>query len=67
MGIDFDALKNKAEEALREHGDKIEDGLDKASDFAKSKFGHGDQIDSVTGKAKDFITSTTKPRTSRSS
>jgi len=56
MGIDFDALKGKAEEALREHGDKIEDGLDKAGDFAKSKFtGHDEQIDSGIEKAKSFL------------
>ncbi len=56
MGIDFDALKGKAEEALREHNDKIEEGLDKAADFAKSKFsGHDSQIDSGVDKAKDFL------------
>lgn len=56
MGIDFDALKGKAEEALREHGDKIEGGLDKAGDFAKSKFaGHDEQIDGGIEKAKSFL------------
>lgn len=56
MGIDFDALKGKAEEALREHNDKIEEGLDKAADFAKSKFsGHDSQIDGGVEKAKDFL------------
>jgi len=37
MGIDFDALKGKAEDALREHGGQDRAGLDKAGDFAKSK------------------------------
>ena len=55
MGIDFEALKGKAEEALREHNDKIEEGLDKAADFAKSKFGHDSQIDTGVEKAKDFL------------
>lgn len=56
MGIDFDALKGKAEDALREHNDKIEQGLDKAADFAKSKFaGHDSQIDGGVEKAKDFL------------
>ncbi|MEU0532282.1 antitoxin [Amycolatopsis tolypomycina] len=55
MGIDFEALKGKAEEALREHNDKIEEGLDKAADFAKSKFGHEGQIDTGVEKAKDFL------------
>ncbi|EMD30214.1 antitoxin [Amycolatopsis azurea] len=56
MGINFDELKNKATDALREHNDKIEGGLDKAADFAKSKFsGHDSQIDSGVDKAKDFL------------
>jgi hypothetical protein len=56
MGIDFEALKGKAEEALREHNDKIEGGLDKAAGFAKSKFaGHDSQIDTGVEKAKDFL------------
>ena len=56
MGIDFDALKGKAEEALREHNDQIDEGLDKAAGFAKSKFtGHDEQIDSGVEKAKDFL------------
>lgn len=55
MGIDFEALKGKAEEALREHNDKIEEGLDKAAGFAKSKFGHESQIDTGVEKAKDFL------------
>lgn len=56
MGIDFDGLKDKAEGLLREHGDKIEGGLDKAGDFAKSKFaGHDEQIDGGIEKAKSFL------------
>lgn len=55
MGINFDELKNKAGDLLNQHGDKIEDGLDKAAEFAKQRFGHEEQIDSVVGKAKDLI------------
>jgi hypothetical protein len=56
MGIDFDALKNKAQDALKEHGDKIDEGIDKAAGFAKSKFGgHDSQIDGASGKAKEFL------------
>jgi hypothetical protein len=56
MGINFDELKNKAQAALDKHGDKIEQGLDKASGFAKSKLtGHDEQIDGVTEKAKSFL------------
>ena len=55
MGINFDELKNKAQDLVEQHGDKIEDGLAKAADFAKQKFGHEQQIDSVVDKAKDLI------------
>ncbi|MEU4671773.1 antitoxin [Amycolatopsis sp. NPDC023774] len=56
MGINFDELKNKAAEALRDNSDKIEQGLDKAAGFAKSKTsGHDAQIDGGVEKAKDFL------------
>ncbi|GAA4542428.1 antitoxin [Amycolatopsis samaneae] len=54
--VNFDELKNKAQDALKEHGDKIEQGLDKAGDFAKSKFsGQSDKIEGGVEKAKDFL------------
>ncbi|WP_020419477.1 antitoxin [Amycolatopsis sp. ATCC 39116] len=56
MGIDFNEIKKKAQEALGHNAGKIEQGLDKASGFAKSKFGqHSSKIDNVTSKAKDFL------------
>jgi MT0933-like antitoxin protein len=55
MGINFDELKNKAEELVKQHGDKIEQGVEKAGDFAKQKFGHGQQVDSVVDKIQDLI------------
>ena len=56
MGINFDEIKNKAQDALREHGDKIEEGLDKAAGFAKSKVdGQDSKIDGGVEKAKDFL------------
>lgn len=54
--VDFGGLADKAKDALGEHGDKVEQGLDKAAEFAKSKFeGQSDTIDSVVDKAKGFI------------
>lgn len=54
--VDFGGLADKAKDALSEHGDKVEQGLDKAAEFAKSKFeGHSDKIDTVVDKAKGFI------------
>lgn len=56
MGINFDDIKKKAQHALDENAGKIEHGIDKASGFAKSKFGqHSAKIDDVTTKAKDFL------------
>jgi hypothetical protein len=55
MGINFDELKNKARDLVNEHGDKIEDGLEKAGQFAKRQFGHEQQIDTAVDKAKDLI------------
>jgi hypothetical protein len=53
----MDELKNKAREALTEHKDKIEDGMDKAAQKAKQKAGreHSGKIDSVLGKGRDAL------------
>lgn len=56
MGINFGDLKKKAQDALNQNAGKIAQGIDKASGFAKSKFGqHSAKIDDVTTKAKDFL------------
>jgi hypothetical protein len=55
MGINFDDLKNKAGELVEKHGDKIEQGVEKAGDFAKKKFGHEEQIDKAVDRIQDAI------------
>lgn len=55
MGIDLGGLADKAKNLVNEHGDKIEEGVEKAGEFAKTKFGHGEQIDQVVDKVKDFV------------
>ena len=55
MGIDFDNLKNKAEDLLEQHGDKIEAGVAKAGDFAKGKVGHEQTVDKIVDKVQDLI------------
>ncbi|KAA9164985.1 antitoxin [Amycolatopsis acidicola] len=56
MGINFDEMKKKAQDALGQNAEKIEQGIDKASGFAKSKFGqHSEKIDNMSTKAKDFL------------
>jgi hypothetical protein len=56
MGINFDEIKKKAQDTLEENAGKIEQGIDKASGFAKSRFGqHTAKIDDMTTKAKEFL------------
>jgi hypothetical protein len=56
MGINFDEIKKKAQDALGQNSGKIEHGIDKASGFAKSKLGqHADKIDTMSTKAKDLL------------
>lgn len=46
MGIDFDSLKNIAND----------DVVDRAAEFTTSRFGeHADEIAVVAGRAKDFL------------
>lgn len=56
MGL-FDKFKKKAKGAAEEHGEKIEDAVDKAADFADDKTGgkYTDKIESGADKAKDFV------------
>lgn len=53
--VDFDELKGKAESLLGEHGDQVEEGIDKLADLAGQKFGHAGQIDQAAEKLKDFV------------
>lgn len=53
----MDELKKKAREALTEHKDKIEQGMDKAAVKAKQKAGseHSGKIDSALSKGRDAL------------
>ena len=53
----LDELKAKAREALTEHRDKIEDGMDKAAEKAKQKAGseHSGKVDSLLDKGRDAL------------
>ncbi|MGH9012182.1 MAG: antitoxin [Acidimicrobiia bacterium] len=50
-------MKEKARDALNEHRDKIEEGMDKAAEKAKQKAGneHSGKIDSVLDKGRDAL------------
>lgn len=53
--VDFDGLRDKAENLAEEHGEQVDTGIDKAADFGGDKFGHADQIDQGADKLKDMI------------
>jgi MT0933-like antitoxin protein len=55
----FDKLRRKSTTAVDEHGDKIEQGIDKGADVADDKTGgqHGDKIDAGAEKSKDALDS----------
>ena len=63
MGINFDDLKNKAADLVEKHGDKIEDGVEKAGELAKKRFGHAEQVDKVVDKIQDAIPDKPRPDT----
>ena len=50
-------LKDKAKEAVGQHGDKVEDGVDRAGQFVDEKTGnkHSDQIQQGVDKAKEGL------------
>lgn len=56
MGM-FDKFKSKATDAASEHGDKVEDGLDKAGDAASGATGgkFDDQIETGKDKASEYL------------
>lgn len=52
---DLDKIKTKATELAKEHGDKIDQGIDKAADLADkaTKGKYSDKIDQAADKAHD--------------
>jgi hypothetical protein len=55
VGINFDDMKNKAGDLAKKHGDKIEEGVEKAGDFAKKKYGHEEQVDQAVDKIQGTL------------
>ncbi len=53
----MDDMKDKAKQAAGEHGDKIDEGMDKAGDMAKEKTGgkHDDKIDQGVERGKEAV------------
>lgn len=53
MGLDD--LQGKATDALGEHSDKVEEGIDKGGEFAESKGVDSDKVEKGTDAAKDKL------------
>lgn len=53
----MDEMKDKAKEATDQHGDKIDQGMDKAGDMAKEKAPdqHDDKIDQGVERGKQAV------------
>ena len=51
----MDEMKDKAKDAAGQHGDKVDEGIDKAGEMAKEKTGgqHDDKIDKGVDKAQE--------------
>lgn len=54
--VDFDSMKDKAQQAAEEHPDQVGNAMDKASQAAGDRFGHEEQIDKGAQKAEDYLT-----------
>jgi hypothetical protein len=54
--IDFDNLREKAEELAEQHADQIDKGIDKAAQMAGEKYGHGREFEQAAGKLEEMVT-----------
>ncbi len=54
--MDLGDLAKKAKDLADEHGDKIDDAIDKVADLARDKVdGHDDKIDTAADKLKGLL------------
>lgn len=53
--MDFEGMRDKAENLAEEHADQVDSGIDKGADLAGERFGHEQQIDSGAERLKDAI------------
>ncbi|HEU5265435.1 MAG TPA: antitoxin [Jatrophihabitans sp.] len=61
--VDFDALRDKAEDFAREHDEQVDSGIDKAADFLGDKVGHDEQIRQGAEKLKGLLPDDDTPAT----
>jgi hypothetical protein len=57
IGDKFDELKDKAKDALGQHGDKADEGVDRAGRFVDERTGgqHSEHIQKGADKAKEGL------------
>ncbi|WP_447007534.1 antitoxin [Saccharothrix isguenensis] len=57
IGDKFDDIKSKAKDALGQHGDKADEGIDRVGQFADERTGgrHSDRIQQGTDRAKEGL------------
>ncbi len=53
--VDFDELKDKAQDFVAEHADQVKEGVEKAGDFVADKVGHEEQVKKVSDAIGGFI------------
>jgi hypothetical protein len=52
--VDFEELKNKAQDLVAQHSDTVKEGITKAGSFVGEKVGH-DKVDPVEDKLHDLV------------
>jgi hypothetical protein len=57
IGDKFDELKDKAKDVLGQHGDQVDQGVDRAGRFADERTGgqHSEHIEQGTDKLKEGL------------
>lgn len=53
--VDFDELKDKAQDFVGEHSEAIKGGIDKAGDFVADKIGHDETVDKVENTLSGLV------------
>lgn len=52
--VDFEGMKDKAQDFIADHEGQVKDGIKKAGDFVGGKVGH-DKVDGVEGKLTGLV------------
>jgi hypothetical protein len=53
--VDFDELREKAEDLAEKHAGQVDEAIDKAAGMLGTKFGHESEVDKGAEKLKDLL------------